>query len=71
MAVCAMISQTDANSQLNLETRAREDLWPEVSEAPVLEGSAQRTWGEGPEATFSLCHLQGDLGQIASPPQAP
>lgn len=71
MAVCAMISQTDANSQFNLEMGAWLDLWPEVSEAPVLEWKAPRTRGEWPEAAFILCHLQGDPGQITSPPWAP
>ena len=55
-AVCAMISQIDASSQLNSEIGAWEDLWPEVMEHPVVDGNSQRTWGGWPEATFSLYH---------------
>lgn len=66
-----MISQTDANSQLHLEMGAWEDVWPEVSAAPVLEWNEPRTRGKWPEAAFSLCHLQGAAGQITSPPRAP
>lgn len=64
-------SQTDASSQLNLDTGAWEDLWPEVSEAPVLAGEIRRPWGVWPEHILSPCHLQGDPGQIASPARAP
>lgn len=56
-AVCCMISQTDASSQRNSELGAWADLWPEVTEVPVVDGNSQRMrWG-GAEATFSLYHL--------------
>lgn len=47
-AVCCMISQTDASSQRNSELGAWADLWPEVTEVPVVDGNSQRMrWGGG------------------------
>lgn len=47
--MCALLSQTDANSQLHVEMKVWEDVWPEVTEASVLEGNSQRTRGVWPE----------------------
>lgn len=71
MAVCSVVFRIAATSQLNSEIRTWDDLWPEVTEALVVEGNLQRIWGGCPEATFSLCHLLGDPRQLTFPPWAP